>query len=75
VVERIDQLVAGDGQTRRNGVTERLAVPGMPGNSGGGKEPQFRTNAESRKGQEIGQPINSGKRSETTDGVTCKSEG
>src|SRR6202022_2111581 len=75
VVERTDQLVPGNGQTGRDGVTERLVVPGMPGNAGGGKGPQFRTNAESGKGQEIGQPINSGKRSETADGVTCKSEG
>ncbi len=65
----------GDGQSGRNGVAERLVVPRKLGNSSGGKGPQFRTNVESRKGQEIGKPSNSGKCSETTDGVPCKSEG
>ena len=74
--------VAGDGQpdTRegqagRIGVAERPVVPGKPGNAGGGKGPQFKINATSGKGQEIGQPINSNKSSETADGVTRKSEG
>lgn len=75
VIERIDQPAAGDGSGGRDGVAERLVVPGMSGNSGRGKGPQFRTNAEGGKGQEIGRPINSGKRSETADGVACKSEG
>jgi hypothetical protein len=34
----------------RDGVTERPAVPMKPGNAGGGKGPQFETNA--RRGEE-----------------------
>src|SRR6202163_3284106 len=45
-----------------------------PGNSGGGKGPQFRTDATSSEGQEIGQPSNSEKRSEAADGVTRESD-
>lgn len=48
------------------GVVERLVVPRRPGNSGGGKEPQFKTGAGREKGQEIGKPSNSGKCSEIT---------
>ena len=70
-----DQPDAREGQAGRCRVAERLVVPGKPGNAGGGKGPQFKINALSVKGQEIGQPINSVKRSETTDGVTRKSEG
>jgi hypothetical protein len=70
-----DQPDAREGQAGRQGVAERLVVPRKPGNSGGGKGPQFKINAISGKGQEIGQPINSDKSSETTDGVTRKSEG
>jgi len=70
-----DQLDAREGQARCLGVAERLVVPGKPGNAGGGKGPQFKINATSGKGQEIGQPINSNKSSETADGVTRKSEG
>jgi RNA-directed DNA polymerase len=40
-----DQLGAGDGQTRRPGVAERFVVPLKPGNAGGGKGPQFKTDA------------------------------
>jgi RNA-directed DNA polymerase len=74
VAERIGQPATGDGVAGRSGVAERFVVPGKPGNAGGGKEPQFRTNAESGKGQEIGQPINSGKCSKTANGVTCKAK-
>lgn len=66
---------AREGQAGRIGVAERLVVPGKLGNAGGGKEPWFKINALSGKGQEIGQPINFVKSSETTDGVTRKSEG
>jgi hypothetical protein len=45
-----DQPDAGDGQTGRHGVAERLAVPLKPGNAGGGKGPQFKTNAASSEG-------------------------
>jgi len=41
----------------------------------GVKGPLFRTNARSRKGHEIGKPNNSGKCSETANGVACQSEG
>ncbi|WP_448512429.1 group II intron reverse transcriptase/maturase [Photorhabdus laumondii] len=56
-------------------MTERLVVPGKPGNAGGGKEPWFRNNAESDEELEIGQPKNSEIRSGITDDVTCESEG
>ncbi|VWX50652.1 hypothetical protein NOVOSPHI9U_30060 [Novosphingobium sp. 9U] len=56
-------------------MAERLVVPGKPGNAGGGKGPQFKANAASGKGQEIGKPINSEVRPETADGVTRESEG
>jgi hypothetical protein len=69
-VERKDQPEAGDGQAGCFGVAERFVVPKKPGNAGGGKGPQFKTNATSGKGQEIGQPINSEKCPETADGVT-----
>jgi hypothetical protein len=45
---------AREGQAGRLGVTERLVVLLKPGNSGGGKEPWFKTDERSRKGQEIG---------------------
>jgi hypothetical protein len=70
-----DQPDAREGQAGRCGVAERLVVLRKPGNAGGGKGPQFKIDAISGKGQEIGQPINSIKSSETTDGVTRKSEG
>src|SRR3974377_1051400 len=40
-----DQLEAREGQAGRLGVAERFAVPLKLGNSGGGKGPQFKTNA------------------------------
>ena len=45
-----DQLAARERQAGPNGVTERLAVPRKPGNAGGGKGPQLKTNARSDKG-------------------------
>ena len=53
-VEREGQPDAREGQAGRDGVTERLAISWMPGNAGGEKEPQFRVNARSSEGQEIG---------------------
>ena len=38
-----DQLEAREGQAGRPGVAERFVVPLKPGNSGGGKGPQFKT--------------------------------
>src|SRR5210317_499921 len=72
---RNNQPDAREGQVGRLGVAERFVVPGKPGNAGGGKGPQFKTNAGRRKGQEIGQPINSRVCSETAEGVTRESEG
>jgi hypothetical protein len=43
----------------RHEVTERFVVPVKPRNSGGGKGPQFKTDARSSVGVEIGQPSNS----------------
>src|SRR6185295_19129682 len=54
-----DQPDAGDGQAGRSGVTERFVIPLKPGNAGGGKGPQFKTNAASSEDAEIGQPSNS----------------
>ena len=70
-----DQPDAREGQAGRFGVAERPVVPRKPGNAGGGKGPQFKINAISGKGQEIGQPINSNNSSESTEGVTRESEG
>src|SRR5437588_12912374 len=40
-----DQPEAREGQARRPGVAERFVVPLKPGNAGGGKGPQFKTDA------------------------------
>jgi hypothetical protein len=40
-----DQLDAREGQAGRPGVAERFVVPLKPGNAGGGKGPQFKTDA------------------------------
>ena len=44
-VVRDDQPDAREGQAGRRGVAERFVVPLKLGNSGGGKGPQFETNA------------------------------
>src|SRR4029077_1719889 len=44
-----DQPDAREGQAGRPGVAERFAVPLKPGNAGGGKGPQFKTDA--RRGE------------------------
>src|ERR1700730_7396217 len=48
-VIRDDQPDAREGQAGRAGVAERLVVPLKPGNAGGGKGPQFKTDA--RRGE------------------------
>jgi len=53
-VVRDDQPDIREGWSGCFGVAERLVVPEKPGNSGGGKEPWFKTDAIRRKGQEIG---------------------
>ena len=45
-----DQLAARERQAGPYGVAERLVVPMKPGNAGGGKGPQLKTNARSDKG-------------------------
>src|SRR5229473_3299375 len=45
-----DQPDAREGQVGRRGVAERFAVPLKPGNAGGGKGPQFKTDATSGEG-------------------------
>ena len=47
---RNDQPEAREGQAGRLGVAERFVVPLKPGNSGGGKGPQFKTDAIRREG-------------------------
>src|SRR5271166_5125604 len=49
-VIRDDQPDAREGEAGRAGVAERFAVPLRPGNAGGGKGPQFKTDAESNEG-------------------------
>ena len=44
-VVRDDQPDAREGQAGRPGVAERFVVPLKPGNAGGGKGPQFKTDA------------------------------
>src|SRR6266851_7395796 len=48
-----DQPDAREGQVGRRGVTERFVVPVKPGNAGGGKGPQFKTDA--RRGEGPGE--------------------
>src|SRR6202162_5336664 len=74
-VTRDDQPDAREGQAGRGGVAERLVVPLKPGNAGGGKGPQFKTNATSSEGPGIGKPINSETCSKAADGVARESEG
>src|ERR1017187_4236550 len=45
-----DQPDAREGQVGCLGVAERFAVPRKPGNAGGGKGPQFKTDATSGEG-------------------------
>ena len=56
-VLRDEQPIAREGRVGRPGAAERPVVPGKPGNAGGGKRPQFRTNARRSKDAKIGQPI------------------
>src|SRR5262245_28540106 len=53
-VVRNDQPDAREGQAGRIGVAERLVVLGKSGNAGGGKGPQFKTNATSGEGRRLG---------------------
>ena len=73
-VDRDVQPDAREGQAGHRGVTERPVVLMRPGNAGRGKGPWFKIDARSSEDVEIGQPINSDQCSESTDGVTRKSE-
>ena len=55
---RTNRTLVRDGSGRHE-VTERFIVLLKPGNSGGGKGPQFKTDARSGEGVEIGKPSNS----------------
>jgi RNA-directed DNA polymerase len=46
-----EQRNAREGQARRMRVTDRPVVPGKPSNAGGGKGPEFKTDATSREGR------------------------
>jgi hypothetical protein len=46
-----DQLTTRERQVRPCGVAERPVLPMKPGNAGGGKGPQLKTNARSNEGQ------------------------
>ncbi len=54
MVGRGDQPEAGDGQSGRYGVAERIVLLMKPGNAGGGKGPQVKAGVGSGKAQEIG---------------------
>src|ERR1017187_4578493 len=72
----VDQPAPRESQAGPYGVAERLVVPMKPGNSGGGKGPQLKTNATSNEERRLAcESNNSGKCSEVADGVTCQSEG
>ena len=45
-----DQPDAREGQAGRHGLAERFVLPLKPGNAGGGKGPQFKTDATSGEG-------------------------
>src|SRR3981189_1723896 len=64
-----DQPEAREGRAGRLGVAERFVVPLKPGNSGGGKGPQFKTDAIRGEGPGVGKAINSDKGTEAADGV------
>ena len=47
---KMNQLAARERKAGPTGMAERLVVPTKPGNSGGGKGPQLKTDARSNKG-------------------------
>ena len=71
-----DQLATRERQAGPCGVAERFVVPMKPGNSGGGKGTQLKTNVTSDKGpRDWDEPNNSIQCSEVADGVARQSEG
>src|SRR6476660_10437135 len=67
-VIRDDQLDAREGQAGRTGVAERPVLPMKPGNAGGEKGPQFKTDATSGEGPGDWATYNSETCSEAADG-------
>jgi len=70
-----DQPDAREGQAGRPGVAERSAVPLKPGNAGGGKGPQFKTDAIRGEGPGDWATYQLRRGSETADGVARESKG
>src|SRR2546427_1005003 len=70
-----DQLEAREGQAGRPGVAERFVVPRKPGNAGGGKGPQFKTDATSGEGPGDWASYQLRECSETAEGVARESNG
>src|SRR6267154_461863 len=70
-----DQPDAREGQAGRHGVAERFVVPLKPGNAGGGKGPQFKTNAASGEGFGDWATYQLRKLFRTAEGVARESEG
>jgi hypothetical protein len=64
-----DQPEAREGQAGRLGVAERFVVPLKPGNAGGGKGPQFKTDAIRGEGPGDWATYQLRKCSETAEGV------
>jgi len=70
-----DQPEAREGQAGRPGVAERFVVPLKPGNAGGGKGPQFKTDAIRGEGPGDWATYKLRRGSETADGVARESRG
>ena len=74
-VVRDDQPEARERCSGRLGVAERSVVPGKPGNAGGGKGPQFKTDATSGEGPGDWATYQLRECSETAEGVARESKG
>src|SRR6266480_475365 len=70
-----DQPEAREGQAGRSGVAERFVVPLKPGNAGGGKGPQFKTDAIRGEGPGDWATYQLRECSETAEGVARESKG
>src|SRR6202043_2256442 len=68
-----DQPEAREGQAGRPGVAERFVVPRKPGNAGGGKGPQFKTDAIRGEGPGDWETYQLQNCSEAADGVARES--